>query len=212
MEELFTNIKEGFLIIINGKQRSGKSQLISYIMYCNRKNFQYGISFSGTSFDPENLSYIPEKYKYMQYNETKLHNLMKIQQSFPKEERPLAFVIFDDCINDKKQWNSKILLDLLTQLYHYNIVCIISTQYINKIPALLRENARLICIFKTDTLRSLEAAYESYGQNYDTFKEFKNFLLESTGDYKFIVRDNKDASNFQIMRAPKKIPSFTLNY
>jgi hypothetical protein len=37
--------------------------------------------------------------------------------------------------------------------------------------------------------RALEALYESYGQQFDLYMDFKKYLLENTGNHQFIWYD-----------------------
>jgi hypothetical protein len=205
------------VLIINSKSGGGKSHLISYLFYelaYVRKQVAYGIAFSKTIHDPGNLSYIPMKYKYPHYEEEALKNLLELQSRIPEAQRPNAFVLFDDCISDSKQWNSPVLLDAITQCRHFHLWIILSTQSINKIPNAMREGAFQVAIFYTDTKRSLEAAYESYGQDFESFQSFKQFLQNHTGQYRFLFKNKcKDGEDdWKVFRCPPHIPRFQLNY
>jgi hypothetical protein len=105
-------------------------------------------------------------------------------------------------------------LDAVTQCRHYNLWIILSTQAINKIPNAMREGAFQVAIFYTDTKRSLEAAYESYGQDFENFQSFKHFLQSHTGQYRFLFKDKcKDGDHgWKVYRCPAQIPRFQLNY
>lgn len=204
------NITLPGLIIITASIGSGKSHFIKYIMYSNQKKFSYGIVFSHTAFNEKNFTYIPKQFIHSTYNPDILLNLMKIQESFPQESRPLAFVILDDCLFDS--WvNCKYFNRLITQVRHYNIFVIISTQYVNKVSPMIRENAMQVAIFQTDVERSLKSLYESYGQYFKTLQDFKTYIMKNTGDYKFIWYDRKN-KKYSIMRCPKKIPKFCLYF
>lgn len=200
------------LILINAPQGSGKSHLIRYIMWMNRKKFDVGLVFCNTFFEDDSFDYIDKKNKLIhpEYDEKVLKNLMKIQAEKKEEgETTNAFVIFDDCI-DAKQFQSPVLKNLCTQLRHYNITVIFSTQYANIIPTWMRANAMTVIMFKTDTESNLRALYESYGQSFGTFNDFKSYFFQNLGDYKFIYYNKKDP--FKIMKAPKKIPKFKLKF
>jgi hypothetical protein len=208
------NISTPGLVIITASQGSGKSHLMKYIISQHKQKLKYGIAFSHTAFNEGNLSYIPKKYIFAQYQPDKLQNLMKIQESLPQGKRPLAFVILDDCLFDS--WvNCKHFNRLMTQLRHYNILVIITTQYVNKISTMIRENAFQVCIFASDTERSLKSLYESYGQKFEKFSDFKDYIMKNTGDYKFIFYNRNEMDKdkqYQILKAPAKLPNFRLKY
>lgn len=209
------------LILINGIQGCGKTHLIRYIMHKFRKVFSYGLVFSNTSFDTHNsgFDYIPREYQYPEFDEQAIINLMNIQAKLiEKNINKQAFIILDDCLFDPAQFTNPTLKKLCTQLRHYNITVIFSSQYCNAIPALIRSNAMSVFIFKSFTKRNSESLYESYGQAFENFQEFKNYLNENTGDYKFVFfnkyqitsDDPKDA--YYVLKAPAKIPKFEIKY
>ena len=206
------NISVPGCCLIIGQQGSGKSYLLKYFIYKNRSILKYGIVFSHTAFNEGNLDYLPKKYIYSDYQPDKAYNLMKIQESLPKEKRHLAFIILDDCVYDK--WTTcKYFKRMITQLRHYNILVIICAQYANKIPPDIRENCFQACLFNLSTKNSIEAAYESYGQKFESYTDFKNFLLENTKDRNFIFYNKLDNEKpYKISKAPPKIPRFRLKY
>lgn len=203
-------------ILIIGQQRSGKSHLIKNIIADN-KDLSYGVVFSHTVFNEGNFSYIPKKYLFSQFQEDVVSNLMRIQEAQPKSSRKKCFVIIDDCLDG---WNnSKILFNLATQLYHYNCTLVISTQYCNKVPAAIRENAQLVCIFPFEglTRTSLDALYESFGaSNFNKLADFRQFLQSNiTQKYQFVLysKNVKNASDrYKITKCKAKIGLKKLKY
>ena len=138
------------LFIINGAQGSGKSNLIKYLMQQYRTKFSYGLCYSNTAFDG-GFDYLPPKFVYQEYDENSLVTLMDIQANLVKKGViKEAYVIFDDVI-DSKTFNSPILKRLCTQLRHYHITCILSTQHVTAIGPLFRNNCMNVAIFKTDS-------------------------------------------------------------
>jgi hypothetical protein len=205
------------LLLINGEQGRGKSKLIDYLMYKNRKNFDYGVVFTNTHFEPGNYDYISEKYIHPEYDESVLESLMKIQEDLIKEKKfKDCFVIFDDCI-DKKQFESPVLKRACTQLRHYNMTIIFATQYANILPPWMRSNAMGIVMFLSDSHRNLKALFESYGQKFDSFNNFKNYIMMNLGNYKFVYYDKKHITDdifttYRVMICPAKIPKFKIKF
>lgn len=205
------------LNIIIASQGSGKSHLIKYLMYKLRKNFDYGLVFSNTFFDDDPFPYIEDKTLiHPEYNEEVLENLMKIQAKVGK--RKSAYVIFDDCIDDPEEFKSPVLKKLSTQLRHYNITIIFTTQYCNALPPRMRSNAMNIFMFHTDNKNSLEALYNSFGQAFESYNEFKKYIMDKTSvKYNFIyynkmLNDNSLENNYKVYRCPAKIPSFKIKF
>ena len=212
------DIETPSLIIINGTQGSGKSWLIKYMMYKLRKKFSYGLVFTNTFFDNKPFKYIPDLFVHPEYDEEKLIALMDLQAKLvEKGNIKEAFVIFDDCMDDPGQFKSLALKRLTTQCRHYHITVIFSTQYCNHLPARMRTNAMEIIIFSTDAKVALEALYNSYGQKFENYNDFKKYVMENTGNHKFIYykkkSEEKDLNKlYPVMMAPAKIPNFKIEY
>lgn len=209
-------LKPPFLLLINGKQGSGKSHFINYIMRENMlspNKWDYGIVFSNTCWENGSWEFLPEAYVYEEYNEKILDNLMKIQkQNLEKNINTHAFVIFDDCLDDKDQFTSTSLKKLSTQLRHYNISLIISTQYPHLVPPRFRANSMYAVFFDIGSgVRELEALYNAYGQRFRNYNEFKEYYYKNISDHKFIMY-NKDEDKYQTYRCPSLIPKFAFKY
>lgn len=200
------------LTLIIGLQGSGKSTLIRYIMHANRKKFSYGLVFCNTAFSGDSFDYVYDKWIHPEFNENALVSLMNIQKK--EREKHTAFVIFDDAIFGA-QWKNEKFKQLITQLRHYNIWCCISSQYPHAIPPTLRSNAFNCFMFCMGTENALKALYESYGMFFNSFNEFKNYLLKNTGSYQFIHFDARNTSSniaekYHVMKIKNKIPKFTI--
>ena len=209
------DIKLGSVIILAGKPAQGKSYLIKYFFYKNRKKFDFGIVLTKTKFNG-GYSFIPTNYVHPDYSEEKIKALMKIQSDLiEKGINKQAFIIIDDCLTS--EFNNQLFTDLITQHRHYNITVIISTQYIYKINPTIRECANYAIMFRQSTKRSIEALYESFGNHFNNYKEFKTYLTDNTGDYQFIFVDINSQSDklneiYNILKAPSKIPDFKLKF
>ena len=203
------------LYIINSPQGGGKSHLIRYLMYINRKKFDYGLVFSNTFFDGDSFDYVKKEYVHPEYNEEALQKLMDIQQELiSKNIIKEAYVIFDDCI-EKEQFSSETLKQLTIQLRHFHITLIFATQYANLVPTRMRSNCMGTFIFATDSECNLKALYASYGQQFNNYQDFKNYLIKNTGNHKFLYYSKKHTSDdlcstYRVMICPAKIPKFKL--
>ncbi len=78
------NINIPSIIIVAGKPGSGKSHFIKYWFYINRKNFDFGIVLTKTSFD-DGYKFIPKDFIHPDYDEDKISALMKLQASLIKK-------------------------------------------------------------------------------------------------------------------------------
>lgn len=215
------------LLILNSKPAGGKSHMLRYLFYRYRALFSYGIFFSRTAFRAGNLDYVPDfkgtpedkknyhNFKHMKWNSEKLRALLDKQASYPDEERPLVFVGFDDNISEKAMWEDEAFIDLVTMFRHYNAFVAIATQYINKVCTTARECATDVGLFKMDSKRSIEAAYDSYGMEFEDMKTFKAWLDSNTTPpelHNCCWKDKANDKPWKVVRAPAVIPEFRLEY
>lgn len=180
------------------------------------KKFFNGICFTNTKFDNP-FPCIDADFIHPEYSEEALENLMEIQANLVKKKIvKQCFVIFDDCLDDPGEFQSAALKRLSTQLRHYNIALIMSTQYCNLLPPRIRTNATAVFIFQNDCKSNLESLYESFGQRFDSYKEFKNYIIQNLSEnYRFIYYDKNTTEKnlediFQVMLCPPKIPKFKI--
>lgn len=213
-----TNIEDAGLYIITGLQGSGKSRLIKSILYNKRKKFYCGLVFCQTDFsDMDNgYDYIPQGFVHPNYNEKVLKKFMNIQKKLVKDGTPkYSFIVLDDCCT-KNIWTSALFKSISVQLRHYKVLMILSVQFPNMIPPTWRSNAFGSFMFQTNQSNALKSLYESYGGAYGTYNEFKDFLMKSTGDHRFVHFDSRSkASNprdrYKVLKCPE-IPDFTMEY
>jgi len=209
-------LNKPFFLIIAGKPGSGKSHLIKFIMMINHPNysndpFEYGIVFTKTKFNGNYDDYIPDKLVHCMYNEQILANLLKMQADTQGAHR--AFLILDDCL-EERAFRSQLFTDLCTQFRHYNISFILSTQYIYKVPPTLRECSTGAIMFRQTTDASMDALWRSFGQWFGKCQDFKQYLLENTGDHKFIFFQPETSHEetidevYKVMKSPANIPRF----
>lgn len=200
-----------------GKPQMGKTYLINWLMsyHSNNKSndiydkLHYGLIFSHTKFN-KSYNWLDNKFVYDHFNEKALQNLMKIQSDIRQKYNkmpPPCFLILDDAVND---FNNKTLINAFFNYRHYNLTIICASQYPQIINSRIRSSLKYAFIFKQFTKRSIEAVYESYGElGFDKFIDFKNYILEKTGDFKFIfVNNNANSSifeeQFKIMKCPPR--------
>ena len=159
--------------MICGLQGGGKSHLIKYIMYQNRDKFDCGIVFTNTGFVDGNFDYVDKKFVHLEYSAAVLKNLKDIFKKRIEAKRPLCgYVIFDDCL-EGNPWKEKELRSLITQVRHYNITVIISTQHPTAIPPIFRTNTWQAFMFFMGTEDAMKALHKNYGQMIGTFADFK---------------------------------------
>lgn len=198
--------------LINSKSQGGKSHAAHCIFYANRSKFAWGVAFSNTVFNEDNMTFVPKEFKHRRYNKEVLREVLVLQLSVPQERRPLVFIAFDDCITDFHM-EDKVLMEAITQTKHYNIFIMITTQSINKVPNFARENAFQVLLFKMFSKNQLDAAYDSYGQDFETVKDFKKRVNNRLGDHVFAFINRHGAGEWKFCKfPPPPLPRFQFRY
>jgi len=210
----FDRVSMPGVFLVNSKSQGGKSYLIHCLMYHHRKYYKkgWGILFSNTCFNTENVTFVPKGFKHMRYDPEVLKQVLRLQAAIPKKKRPPVFIIFDDCISELQD-NDKILLEAITQTPHYNIWICISTQHVNAVPSFARDNAFQIALFKVFTENGLKACYKSYGQDFPNMAEFKEKVNNKLGDHVFAFTDRQHQGPWMFLKCPPPpLPKFMLKY
>lgn len=197
--------------------RSGKSYLIKYIMYnlAKKKKIKQGIVFCPTNDMNNNYDYIDSSYIFPIYKEEYLKKyleVLKTNTSIP------SFLIFDDCIGSVK-WNSPLIEHLFSCYRHYNLTILVATQYIYKIPPVIRECATYAFIFYVSNVRSLNAIRDTLMVEMDA-KQVSHFIEHSTcpksekdkGHFILVKKQVPLKEKYILSRAPTKQPTFKIQY
>lgn len=230
-DEMGINLVDGFLMIVAGRSNTGKSHFIRWLFSELRDDLDYGVVFSNTAFEGS-FDYIPPRYVFEEFSEPAIQNLIKIQKDMlvqaeakykraikkgklesgdPNPYKKRAFVLLDDCCSEN-EFHSATLKKLAVQGRHYNIVTVLSTQYIHLIPPVIRANCNYGVFFDVGLgKREVEATYEWIGGMFPSFNAFKKFYNEHTRNHQFILF-HKDDQEYKIFLAPAEIPKFQLKF
>lgn len=215
------DIKSPAFIQIFGSCGSGKTHLLKYLVSHMAKSgqFDHCILFSNTAgWANGDYDYIPEEYQFSMYDDDVLLEYMKIQkQAISSGSKSKGLVIFDDVLGQANLVNNRVLLQLCTQFRHYSCSIILVSQWITKIGPTLRELATNVFLFSQTTKLAYENSFDSFGGHFNNLAEWKGFLKKCTGDYKFLLVNNKSKTNniedvYKSMKCPAKIKDFVLEF
>lgn len=215
------------MTLMVSKPGGGKSHLANYLIYLNRSRIKHAIAFSKSAFRPGNIAFMPNysgvgkdakeyfNFKHMRYDKNILREFLEGQARYPEGQRPLGLIYFDDDISEAGMFNDEYVIDAATMYRQYNVWVIIATQHVNKVSTTVRECASEVALFKMDSKRAIEAAYESYGQDFEDYKAFKAWLFMNTTpaeEHNFCWKDKMNDKPWEVLRAPASVPKFRLEY
>lgn len=215
------DFKRGKMILMIGKQASGKSYLTKSIIYqCSKsKIFKFGIVFTGSKINGD-YDFLDDDIVREDYSEENLekyiNKLRKWCQDHPGEKLPRSFLILDDLLG-RIRINSPVFANLMSTYRHYNLTIIITSQYMVKnCSTLLRELVDYAFIFRTRFKNSLKHLYESFGQMTESYDDFFNMLEMATKEEHFCLmydatKDKKETA-YKSYRAPGNVPNFKLKF
>jgi hypothetical protein len=197
-----------------GSPGSGKTTAISYTIAMKFQNgcFDSLVLCCAGDVDKD-YPYIPEKLRAKRPYETAVERFIQHQEKKNKTGEAKKWLwIFDDCVG-AINWNESALQRFIANHRKWNSDIIIATQYIFKIPPLIREAATRANIFEQQTKKSIEAIFDSYGQTFENYKAFKEYLMKTTNRKNHVfVHYTKSPQEGQSMFQPMKVPllSFTI--
>jgi len=214
-------------IVLNSRPGGGKSHFCRYLIYSVRDFIAYGVCYSKSIFKEGNLDYIPaysndpemlkkyQNFRFDKFSRENLREILTMQSQYPMGKAPLCMIIWDDDISDPDMFTCEEFVDAVTMFRHYNLLIVICTQYINKLTTTTRECASHVGLYKMSTKRSINAAYESYGQEFESENDFRKWLYARTKnpkDYNICWKDRVEDLPWMVIRAPAVIPPFRLVY
>lgn len=184
------DISTGQLGLLVGKVKSGKGVLISNLLM--NKNFykdQFDLVYviSPTIYSDKTSRFLREQFPntiFDKYSDKIIEDIIKYQESFPKEERPFIAVIADDIVGSLSNSISNkpySLYSLLARYRHYNIgLMLIATQNLRSVPAIARANASFVMLSRTSNQKELEKITEEFGDSFGSQKNFLKLYNEAT--------------------------------
>ena len=182
-----------------GKRSTGKSTLISDIMYyC--KTVPYGVIMSGTE-DGNGFygKYFPDLFIHSEFKPEALEKLIKQQKKVVKDEhdksRGHVFLLIDDLMYDKKMMRNKNMRQIFMNGRHWRILFFLSMQYMMDLPPDLRANIDFVFVLRENILANQMKLWKNFFGIFPTFASFQETLSTCTENYECLVLDNTSRSN-----------------
>lgn len=187
----------GSKITVIGKAGTGKSFLISSLIYDKRACFPTGIVMSGTEDSNHHYSQMfPSTFIYNGLRTDileKFVNRQKIAKQYV--QNPWALVLLDDCTDDPKIFNSPLFQGLYKNGRHWSMFYILSLQYCMDIKPVIRNNVDGTFILREPNMKSRKSIYENYASIIPSFKLFCHIMDQITNDYSALYIHNQIQSN-----------------
>lgn len=192
-------MKDHRMTLILGKKGSGKSTVLKNILYFKRNTYDTGIGFCGSYGAVQGLAgHIPAGLLYDEGfdEEVFVKFIQQAEEYKAKNRNKNLFVIFDDCMYDKKIMSGKHIRKLYMNGRHMNATHFNCVQYMMDMPIDLRNQVDYVFMMKETSHTNLKKIYDMFFK--DAFKKFDEFCTAAktlTEGHRCIVFDRTYEGN-----------------
>ena len=193
-----TSIDPCRICVFVGRRGTGKSQLVTDILYHQRK-IPMGVVMSGTEESNEHYqSYVPDSFIYGKYEPEIIDKIIKHQgKVIGKLKGPAkddfknpsnsVFMLLDDCMYDNKWTRHEIMRCVFMNGRHYRILFLLTLQYCMDLPPSLRGQIDYLFILRENIIQNRKKLYDHFFGIFPTFDSFNEVLNQCTENYECLV-------------------------
>lgn len=204
----------GGIYLFVGRTGSGKSHLMKHVAGLMERDFDAAFGFCPTTF-AGNIDFIRPDRRFLEFDAGKVGMILKCQQEQVEKTGSAGNVLllFDDVLGEA---SLKLYGGLFTKLAstcrHYRITIFITTQYIYKVPPVLRENAKLVFICSASRPDEISTMYKEFGIGL-TKDAFSQRIVNDTNGFGVLAinMEAKDTRSAYVrVTAPAKAREFQI--
>jgi len=187
----------GCKIVVIGKPGTGKSTLLTSLLYAKKHIIPCGLIVSGTEDSNGHYKKIfPDSFVYNKYDERVIEGFVK-RQKLAKQHlpNPWAVLVLDDCTDDPRVFAKPFQQAMYKNGRHWKMLYILSLQYGMDIRPVIRTNIDGVFILREPNLRNRKILWENYGSCIPDFADFCSIMDQLTDDYTCMYINNQVQSN-----------------
>ena len=190
-------IDDNRVCVFIGKRNTGKSTLITDILY-HKRHIPVGVVMSGTEEGNSYYQqYVPDLFVYGEFKQDVVEKIIQRQKKVikDKEKNKSVFLLLDDCMYDKKLLRDKLMRLIFYNGRHWGICLMLAMQYCMDLTPDLRCNIDYVFILRENIVQNREKLWKNFFGIFPTFDMFNQVMTACTENYECLVLDNTSKSN-----------------
>jgi hypothetical protein len=191
-----STIADDKVCIFIGKRGTGKSTLVTDILY-HKRHIPAGIVMSGTEDGNHHYKqFVPDIFIYGSYNKEAIVKLIARQKRLiGMGKKTTIFLLIDDCMFDKAFVRDPLVREIFFNGRHWGIFLMLTTQYSLDLPPAIRNNADYVFILRDNIKRNRENLFYSFFGMFPTQDMFNQVMDACTENYECLVLKATSTSN-----------------
>ena len=196
-KDVYNPEKGGSKIVVIGKPGTGKTTLITSILYQKRHIFPCGMVMSGTEDSNGHYGQVfPKTFVYNQLKEDRIESFIRRQKIAKQHlQNPWSVLLLDDCTDDPKLFNKPLFQGLYKNGRHWKMMFILSLQYCMDVKPVIRTNVDGTFILREPSIKNRRSLWENYAGIVPDFSMFCDIMDQITDDYTALYIHNNIQSN-----------------
>ena len=191
-----SKIGDDKVCVFIGKRGTGKSTLVTDIMY-HKRHIPCGIVMSGTEDGNHYYrQFVPDLFIYGEYNKGAIEKILERQRKIVSVGHTSgSFLLLDDCMYDKAFMKDTCIRQCFMNGRHWKILFLLTMQYCMDLSPDLRANVDYVFVLRENVIQNRERLYKSFFGIFPTFDMFCQVMNSCTENYECLVLDNTSKSN-----------------